>query len=375
MTIPTGVDFRKYSDEELTTMLAEAGEASKHARKRGRAMGIVAAHRLKQMKEILLHNELAIWRRENGFDRVEAVEKNRFGDHRSLPPTPEQYYASLWAEVDALKEAIWMPARTPWQKTAEFVDGLKGKLPDWELAEIKRYVEKRCRKEAHAQMTAKPVGTVKHCSPISPNPDTPSGVCFNLEDEGKMGQELKKLESSSADTGLETPCQQGPPNEGSLEQRQTTANGFLTVGVNPSQEGRTPSPPERSTSTRTFADIFSTAAIQENRKLKTFNELNKPFDPGGREKKAPPWNAAVPLPFLSVCLWRIWEAPCPFSLVCSVFFFCFPKLLIYPGETYQQAERRGSWTPIKSLMYATGGQAFSRLLPYLKMARTSNALV
>ena len=26
-----------------------------------------------------------------------------------------------------------MPARTPWQKTAEFVDGLKGKLPDWEL--------------------------------------------------------------------------------------------------------------------------------------------------------------------------------------------------------------------------------------------------
>ena len=161
MTFLTGVDFRKYSDEELTTMLAEAGEASKHARKRGRVMGIVAAHRLNQMKEILLYNELAIWRRENGFDRVEAVEKNRFGDHRSLPPTPEQYYASLWEEVDALKEAISMPARTPWQKTAEFV-GLKGKLPDWELAEIKRYVEKRCRKEAQAQaqMTAKPVGTV-----------------------------------------------------------------------------------------------------------------------------------------------------------------------------------------------------------------------
>ena len=58
--------------------------------------------------------------------------------------------------------------------------------------------------------------------------------------------------------------------------------------------------------------------------------------------------------------------------LCSVF-FCFPKLLIYPGETYQQAERRGSWSPIKSLMYATGGQALSRLLPYLKMAMTSNA--
>ncbi|CAN0389776.1 unnamed protein product, partial [Ascophyllum nodosum] len=57
-----------------------------------------------------------------------------------------------------------------------------------------------------------------------------------------------------------------------------------------------------------------------------------------------------------------------FLFVFYALFFCFPKLLIYPGETYQQAERRGSWTPIKSLMYATGGQALSRLLPYLKMA-------
>ena len=76
MAFPTGVDFRKYSDEELKTVLAEAGEASKHARKRGRVMGIVAAHRLKQMRELLMYEELATWRRENGFDRVEAVEKN-----------------------------------------------------------------------------------------------------------------------------------------------------------------------------------------------------------------------------------------------------------------------------------------------------------
>ena len=81
-----------------------------------------------------------------------------------------------------------------------------------------------------------------------------------------------------------------------MEQRQTTANGFLTAGVNSSQGGRTPSPPERSTSTRTFAGIFSTAAIQENRRHKTSSEENKQFDPGGRGEKAPPWNAAVPLP-------------------------------------------------------------------------------
>ena len=153
--------------------------------------------------------------------------------------------------------------------------------------------------------------------------------------------------------------------------------------MNSSKGGRTPSPPERSTSTKTFADIFSTAAIQQNRRLKTFNELNKPFDPGGREEKAPPWNAAVPLPFFSwseagrllVCLSGeagrlLVRFLCTLCVLC---FFCFPKLLIYPGETYQQAERRGSWTPIKSLMHATGGQAFSRLLPYLKMPRTSNA--
>ena len=204
-----------------------------------------------------------------------------------------------------------MPARTPWQKTAEFVDGLKGKLPDWELAEIKRYVEKRCRKETQAQalMTAKPVGTVHHCSPISPDPDMPSNAYVKLENnEGTMSQELEELTSSSSSTGLNTPGQQSPPDQGTLEQRQTTANGFLTAGVNSSQGGRTPSPPERSTSTRTFADVFSTAAIQENRRLKTFNELNKPFDPGGREEKAPPWNAAVPLPFFF--LERSWEASC-----------------------------------------------------------------
>ena len=174
MTFPTGVDFRKYSDEELTTMLPEAGEASKRARKRGRVMGIVAAHRLKQRRDLLMHEELAIWRRENDFDRVAEGVESCFPGHRSLPTTPQEYYASLWCEVNALKKAISMPAWKPWQKTAEFVDGLKGKLPDWELAEIKRYVKKRYREEAQAQMTAKSVGTVQHCSPISPNPDMTS---------------------------------------------------------------------------------------------------------------------------------------------------------------------------------------------------------
>ena len=43
---------------------------------------------------------------------------------------------------------------------------------------------------------------------------------------------------------------------------------------------------------------------------------------------------------------------------------CIPKLFFATGETYQQAEGRRSWTRIRSLMYATGGQAFSRPSPF-----------
>ena len=82
-------------------------------------------------------------------------------------------------------------------------------------------------------MTAKPVGTVQYCSLILPNPYMPSNAFVKLENnEGTMSQELEELTISSAGTGLETPGQQGPPNEGTLEQRQTTASGFLTAGVN-----------------------------------------------------------------------------------------------------------------------------------------------
>ena len=53
MTFPTGVvEIRKCSDEELKTMLDEAREASKYSRKLGKAMGIVAAHRLQQTKDL-----------------------------------------------------------------------------------------------------------------------------------------------------------------------------------------------------------------------------------------------------------------------------------------------------------------------------------
>ena len=305
---------------------------SERERNRRRLQALVCDHHLKQVKEFLLYNELAIWRRENGFDRVMEGEESCFPGHLSLPPTPQEYYASLWCEVNALRDAISIPAKfRPRQK-----DSMDELLAKFDNAEIKRCIDKRSREEAQAkaQMTAKPVGTVQQCSPSSPNPDTPSNVCFNLENEGTMSQELEEL-TSSAVTGLETPGQQCPPNEGVWETGPTTANGFLTAGVNSSQGGRTPSPPERSTSTRTFEDIFSTAAIQENRRLKTSSEENKQFDPGGRGEQAPPWKAAVPLPFFSwsdagrllVCLsgTELRGFFFFFCLVYALFFLFFPN--------------------------------------------------
>ena len=112
----------------------------------------------------------------------------------------------------ALKDAISMPTRTkPWQKIMEFVDGLQRKLPDEELAVIKRHVEMRSREAA--QVTVTPVDTVQYCSPRPLNPEIPSDVHVKMEekDEGKMDSELKKLEPPSAGTGLETPGQQCHP--------------------------------------------------------------------------------------------------------------------------------------------------------------------
>ena len=293
MTFPTGVgDTRKCSDEELKTTLDEAREASKYSRKLGRAMGIVAAHCLKHMREFLMYEELAIWRM-NGFDRVAEDEESCFHGHRSLPPTPEDYAASLWSEVNALKDAISMPR----QKVSKPINAIEqGKLSDEEYAILKRLVEKRDREAAQVTAVTRD-DTVQHCSPISQTPVPPSVVYFNLENEERM--ELDELKSSSADTGLETPGQQCPPYEEIWEQRRTTANGVLTAAVDSNEGGRIPSPTgsvdtRADKSTRISAD---TTFLQQSHK--TFSEQNKQFDPGGSRKKAPLWNAAVTLPSFS----------------------------------------------------------------------------
>ena len=287
------IDIRKCSDEELKTMLDEAREASKHSRKLGRVMGIVAAHRLKNMREFLMYEELAIWRRMNGFDRVAEDEESCFHGHRLLPPTPEEYAASLWSEANALKYAFSMPR----QKVSKLINAIEqGKLSDEEYAILKRLVEKRDREAAQVTAVTRD-DTVQDCSSISQTPEPPSLVYFNWENEERT--ELDELKSSSAGTGLETPGQQCPPYEGIWEHRRTTANGVLTAAVDSNQGGRIPSPTESvdtraDKSTRISAD---TTFLQQGHK--TFSEKNKQFDPGGRREKASLRNAAVTLPSFS----------------------------------------------------------------------------
>ena len=94
------------------------------------------------------------------------------------------------------------------------------------------------------------------------------------------------------------------PYEGIWEQERTIANGISTAGVDSSQKRNISSPTtesvdKREKSTATVAGISSTAATPENRRLKTFSEQNKQFDPGGRREKVRSWDAAVTLPCFS----------------------------------------------------------------------------
>ena len=178
------------------------------------------------------------------------------------------YAADLWSKVDEFKNAISMPAKTrPWQKTMDFVDGLKGKLPDEELAGIKRYVEKRSREAARAQLTVTPVDAVQYCGPSPQTPEPSPDVCVKLENnEGRMVPERGELKPPSAGTGPEKPGQQCPPSEGTWKKGQTIADGYLLVGMGSNQGGDISSPTTERVDTR--AGTFCSRATSLKTKIK-----------------------------------------------------------------------------------------------------------
>ena len=136
-------------------------------------------------------------------------------------------------------------------------------------------------------MTITPVDTVQDSSPCPFDPEPSLSVYVKLESsEGKMGPKLKELEPPSAGTGLETPGQQCPPNEGIGETGRTTASDILTADVGSCQRENISFPTERVKSRRTAADTSPPAATPSKRRHKTSSEDNKQFDPGGKGEKA-----------------------------------------------------------------------------------------
>ena len=167
MTFLTDVVKMGCSEDEVFAIINESEQDRKRRQVWAKTTETVAAYHLREMKDLQAREKLATWRRMNGFDRVADGEDNWFHGPRSLPLTSEEFAASLRSEVNALKDAISMPARTrPWQKTMDFVDGHKEKLPDKELAVIKRYVERRSREAA--KVTGTPVSTEQHVFPARP---------------------------------------------------------------------------------------------------------------------------------------------------------------------------------------------------------------
>ena len=133
------------------------------------------------------------------------------------PLSPQEFTASLWAEVNELKAAISMPVigGALWQEYKRNIIRKieRDEVSDEDFAVIKRLVETRDRDAAQVIVTQ--VSIVQHCSPIPQTPEPQSDECFNLDNnEGDMDPGLKEEpKSSSAGTGLETPGQQCLPNE------------------------------------------------------------------------------------------------------------------------------------------------------------------
>ena len=279
-------EMKKYSDDELKEMLEESREASMHLRKLDRVMDTVADHRLKELQYFQSREQLATWRRTHGYDRDDSCIPG------TLHLSPQEFTASLRSDLQELKDAISMSGRTrPWQKTRKFLDGLKGNLPDEELAAIKRYVERRSREAS--QVTVTPVSTAQHCILRSLNLEIPSDVYVSMEekDEGRMNPGPTELESPPAGTGLETPGQHCPPNEGTWETGRTIADGYLLVGVGSNQVEDISSSTEhvgtRAGTSTTSANSSIIISRKASRKLrdKTTSKENKQFDPGGKGEK------------------------------------------------------------------------------------------
>ena len=200
----------KYSKYVMLVMIAEVREACKRLRKLGMMRKTVATYRLKELRHLHAVEKLATWRRTYGFDRLEDGDDHWV--HGPLPPTPEPITASLWSDLNALKDAVSMSGKErSRQKVKSFINELSRgtvSFTDEKFARLKRIVERRGRDTAH--MTVASIDTAQYCNPRSrcPKKSFDTRVYMEKNDKSRMVPERDQLEPPSAGTGFETPGQQ-----------------------------------------------------------------------------------------------------------------------------------------------------------------------
>ena len=132
----------KYTEDEVSAMIAESREACKRLRKLDVIRKTVATHRFKEMRHLRAVKKLTTWRRTYGFDRLE--EDDDHWVHGPLPPTPEQTTASIWSDLNELKDAISISGKERSRKRVNIfnneLDKGTASFTDEEFAMLKRMV-------------------------------------------------------------------------------------------------------------------------------------------------------------------------------------------------------------------------------------------
>ena len=147
-----------YTEDKVSATIAESREACKRLRTLGMIRKTVATHHPTELRHLPAVETLATSRRTYGFDRLLDCDDQWV--HGPLPPTPEQTTASMWADLNTLKDAILMSGK---ERSRQRVNGFineidqrTASLMDEEFAMLKRMiVERRGRDAAH--VTVAPV--------------------------------------------------------------------------------------------------------------------------------------------------------------------------------------------------------------------------
>ena len=80
-------------EHDFAKMIAELEETSWRIREKVRVTELAAAHRLEQMRRLLMLEEHKTWKREFGFDRIEtAAEMNEKRSCTSTNPVPDPFF-------------------------------------------------------------------------------------------------------------------------------------------------------------------------------------------------------------------------------------------------------------------------------------------